>query len=551
MRHWDGVAVMRCLGATQGTVVRLYVIEMLVLALAAGLIGVSIGFVAQDLLARLIGSLVVDVLPPPSAAPLLPALIVGFVALLGFGLPPILRLREVAPARVLRRDVSGWKSRPLGLYLAAFAAIAALMLWQAGDVTLALWVMGGSLATLVALGGAAWGLVRGLGRLRGRAGVAWRFGLANVARRGLSSVAQVVALGVGIMVLLLLTLVRTDLLQNWQSKLPEDAPNFFLINIRQDQVSALEAFLAQRGIRNVGLYPMVRGRLTHINDQPVNPSAYTNPRAERLASREFNLSWAARPQQDNQIVEGRWWNADGTQTTPEISIEEGIAETLGIRLGDSLRYNLAGTVVEAPVTSLRSVQWDSFRPNFFVIYPPGVIDDFPSNWITSFHMGSDRQTTLTELVRAFPTVTVLDVDALMTKVREIMERVVLAVEYVFGFTVLAGIVVLYAAVQTTRDERLRESALLRTLGARRGIVLRSLVAEFAALGALAGVLAAFAASLLGYALGEFVFGFGYVFDPLLWILGAFLGVLGVVGAGLAATRGVLDQPPMQVLRADG
>jgi putative ABC transport system permease protein len=291
--------------------------------------------------------------------------------------------------------------------------------------------------------------------------------------------------------------------------------------------------------------------LTHINGVPVDPSSYTNPRAERLASREFNLSWAKRPQQDNRIVAGRWWDAEASEATPEMSVEEGIAETLGIRLGDSLRYNLAGTIIEAPVTSLRSVQWDSFRPNFFVIYSPGVIDDFPSNWITSFHLSGERHSVLTDLVRAFPTVTVLDIDALMTKVRQIMERVVLAVEYVFGFTVLAGIVVLYAAVQTTRDERVRESALLRTLGARRQTILRSLVAEFAALGALAGVLAALAASLLGYALGEFIFGFGYVFDPLLWILGAFFGVLGVVGAGLAATRGVLDQPPMQVLRADG
>ncbi len=551
MRHWDGVAVMRCLGATQATVLRLYLVEMLVMALAAGLVGVVIGFLAQDLLARLVGSLVVDALPWPSAAPLWPALAVGFVALLGFGLPPILRLREVAPIRVLRRDVSGWQGRPVGLYLAALAAIAGLMLWQAGDARLALWVMGGTLATLLALGGSAWALVQGMGRLRGRAGVAWRFGLANISRRGLGSVAQVVALGLGIMVLLMLTLVRTDLLQSWQSKLPDDAPNYFLINIQQSQVGELEAFLRERGIRNVGLYPMVRGRLTHINDQPVVPSSYTNPRAERLASREFNLSWASRPQADNRIVEGRWWDEQATDIAPEISIEEGIAETLGIRLGDRLRYNLAGTVVDAPVTSLRTVQWDSFRPNFFVVFPPGVLEPFPSNWITSFHLKGDRHAVLSELVRDFPTVTVLDVDALITKVREIMERVVLAVEYVFAFTLLAGVVVLYAAVQATRDERMRESALLRTLGAPRRTVLRSLVAEFAALGALAGVLAALAASLMGVALGQFVFGFGYALDPLLWLLGALAGVLGVVGAGLAATRGVLDQPPMQVLRAEG
>ena len=547
-RHRAGVAVMRCLGATQGLITRILVVEMTMLGLVAGLVGGAAGFLAQQLLAEILGQVVAGDLPAPSLWPLFPALVTGLVALLGFGLPPILRLRDVAPVRVLREDLGGWGRSSVWTYLIAVAGVAALMLWQAGDTGLAAWVLAGCVVTLLVLAVAAWLLVRGLGHLRGKVGVAWRFGLANIARRRAGTVVQVVALGLGIMVLLVLTLVRTDLLSAWRASLPPGAPNFFLINIQPGEVEPLQAFLGARGVETAGLFPMVRGRLTTINGSKVTPEAYQNPRARRLAEREFNLSWADALQVGNRLVAGRWWQQGDDQA--QISIERDIAETLGIRLGDSLRFLIAGVAIEAPVTSLREVKWDTFRPNFFVLFPRGVLDDYPGTWITSFYLGDQRQQLLTELVRAFPSVTVLDVDALMVRVRGIIDRVALAVEFVFGFTVLAGLVVLYAAVQATRDERIRESAVLRTLGAGRRVVIGSLLAEFATLGLLSGVVAALAASVLGYGLGEFLFGFGYRLDPLLWLLGAVFGIVGVSLAGLSATRGVLNQPPIAVLRSD-
>jgi putative ABC transport system permease protein len=548
LRHWDSVAVMRCVGATQTTVLHLFLLELISLALLAGSAGVLLGYGAQEGLTRILSDLAASgELPLPSWRPLAPALLTGLLTLLGFGLPPLLRLRDVPPLRVLRRDLGPGEQRTMLLYGPALAAMAVLLLWQAGDTRLAGYVFAGVLGTLLALGAAALGLVRSLALLRSRVGVAWRFGLANIARRGTGSMVQVVALGLGIMVLLVLTLVRNDLLADWQATLPADAPNHFLINIQPAEVSGIQDFLKVRGLAETRLFPMVRGRLMAINNRPVGPESYTNPRAQRLVEREFNLSWAEPLQDDNHIVAGRWWQK-GDRGQALVSVEQGLAKDLGIALHDKLRFRIAGQFIEAQVVSLRTVAWDSFRVNFFVIFPPGVLEDYPATWVTSFHLTQFRKPLLTELVRAYPSVTVLDVDALMGKVREIIDRVVLAVEYVFLFTLLAGLVVLYAAIQATQDERRFESAILRTLGARKAIILQSLLAEFATLGLLAGLLAAFGATALGYVLAEHVFSFSYSPDPLIWLLGGGAGVFGVGAAGLLGARSVLEQPPLQSLR---
>ena len=508
-RHWDSVAVLRCVGATQTLVIRLFVLELLMLAALAGAAGLLVGYLAQYGLSGLLGSLVSSTeLPPPSWRPLLPALATGFVTLLGFGLPPLLRLREVPPLRVLRRDLGPVNPRLLALYGPAVLATLALLVWQAGEWRLALYVCAGVAGTIIVLALAAWGLVKSLNLLRGRVGVAWRFGLANIARRGPGSAVQVVALGLGLMALLMLTLVRTDLLTSWRASLPADAPNHFLINIQPGEVDGLRAFLSERDLNGAELFPMVRGRLTAINGRAVGPDDYDNPRAKRLVEREFNLSWADRLQEDNRILAGRWWNA-GERGQGIASVEVGLAKDLGIALNDTLRFQIAGQMLEAKVTSLRSVEWDSFRANFFVVFPSGILDSYPATWITSFHLPAGQKALLAELVRQYPSVTVLDVEALMGKVREIMDRVIAAVEYVFLFTLAAGLVVLYAAIQATQDERRFESAVLRTLGARRRVVRESLLAEFATLGLLAGVLAAAAATLLGYVLAAHVFDFPY------------------------------------------
>jgi len=535
-RHWDSVAILRCMGATQVLVMRLFLLELLILAVLAGVAGLIVGYLAQYGLSSLLGPLVSSTpLPAPSWVPMLPALATGLITLIGFGLPPLLRLREVPPLRVLRRDLGPVNPRLLALYGPAVAATAVLLIEQAGEWRLAFYVCAGVAGTMVVLALGAWGLVKALNLLRGRVGVAWRFGLANIARRGPDSAVQVVALVLGLMALLLLTLVRTDLLTRWRASLPVDAPNYFLINIQPNEVASVKNFLGEHGLSRIELFPMVRGRLTAINGRAITPNDYENPRAQRLVAREFNLSWTDRLQDDNRILSGRWWSTrDLGQGV--VSVESGLANEIGIALNDTLHFQIAGQMLAAKVISVRSVEWDSFRANFFVVFPSGVLDGYPATWITSFHLPIGQKSLLADLVRHYPSVTVLDVDALINKVRDIMDRVIAAVEYVFLFTLVAGFVVLYAAIQATQDERRFESAILRMLGAQQTIIRQSLLAEFATLGLLAGLLAAAAATLLSYGLAVQVFDFPYQWNPWVWLLGCGAGVIGVGLAGLIGAR---------------
>ncbi|MHB8453393.1 MAG: ABC transporter permease [Acidiferrobacterales bacterium] len=546
-RHLDATAVMRCLGATQSFILRLHVLQMLWLGLAASVAGCVAGYVAQEVLAYLLSGIVSASLPEPSALPLVVGVFTGLAVLFGFGLPPVLRLKDVPPARVLRRDLSQMPAGSASVYGAAVAVITALMFWQAHDLRLTFYLLAGTAGTLAVLAIMAYAMVRALDTMRSRVGVAWRFGLANIARRAGASVAQVVTFGIGIMVLLLLSLVRGDLLSAWERSLPAGAPNQFIINVQPDQVRALQQFFADNGLAHTVLYPMVRGRLLAIDGRPADAAKYKDERARRLVEREFNLSWAAQPQRDNRIVAGKWWTRS-QYGTPLVSVEKGLADTLGIRLGDTLSYRIADRDITVRVANLRTVEWDSFRVNFFVVAPPGVLDGYPATYITSFHLAPAQHGLLGRLVRRFPNLTVIDVQAIMSKVRSIMQRVNLSIEYVFLFTLFAGFTVLYAAIQTTQDERLYEVALLRTLGASRRQLLQGLAAEFIALGVLAGILAALAATISGYAMAREIFHLDFSFDPWLWLTGLIAGGAGVGVFGLWGTRFVLRRPPLQTLR---
>lgn len=546
-RHLDTAAIMRCLGATQSTISGMLLTEMLLLAAFASVAGVTLGYIAQQVLAATLSGFVGGALPPPSLAAVAGAMLIGIIVLVGFALTPILSLKNVPPLRVLRRDLAPLPTRSAIVYAVALLALLAIAPWQARDVALTLYLLGGCLAAIAALALAAWLAVRVLGRLRRHVGVSWRYGLASVARRARTSSVQIVALGLGIMAMLLITLVHGDLIAGWQSKIPPGAPNQFVINIPPAEVEPLNDFLAGHRLRTGGVFPMVRGRLTAINGRSVQPSDYDDPRARRLVDREFNLSWAGGLQPDNVVTAGAWW-PEAAGTPPQFSVESGIAETLGIRLGDTLSYDVAGETVSAPVTSLRDVQWDSFNVNFFVIAAPGLLEQMPATYITSFHLPAAERTALNELVRRFPSVTVIDVAAVMDQVRSITDRVNLAVRFVFLFTLLAGALVLVAALQATQDERARESALLRSLGAKRAIVARSLLAEFVVIGLVAGVLASSAAALTAWLLAEHVFHVDYRINLWLWPIGTLSGVLGVGAFGLAGLRGALAEPPASVLR---
>jgi len=546
-RHLDNVAILRTFGATQRDILALYGWQLWTLGIAASAAGCLLGFVAQLVLGDVLGSLAAAVLPEPSWLPAAVGMLVGLMTLACFTVPPLLHLQRVPTLRVLRRDMGALPGPSLAAYLLGVSALAAITMWQAGNLRLGLMVVGGSAATVLVLVIAAVAVLALLGRLRRRAGGVWRFGMANLTRRTRGSVLQVVAFGLGMLALLLLGVVRVDLLADWQASLPPQAPNRFVINIQPEQVGTITAFFKDNGFAGTALFPMVRGRLTAINDKPVSPEQYPDERAQRLVEREFNLSWSKDLQEDNSIVAGRWWTAaDSGQAL--LSVEEGIAKTLGIAVGDTLTYQIGGDVFTARVVSLRKVAWDSFHVNFFVIASPGALDAFPASYITSFYLPMGNESFLSRLVQQFPNVTIIDVAAIMGQVRQVIERVTLALEYVFGFTVLAGLMVLYAAIQSSLDERLLEGAVLRTLGAGRRQLLGGMAVEFAGIGLIAGLIAATGAAAAGYILAEHLFHFSYRVNAALWWWGGAGGAITVAVAGMWGTRFILHRPPWQTLR---
>jgi putative ABC transport system permease protein len=553
-RHLDGVAIMRCLGASQGLILRLHVAQFVVLGLLASALGCLLGVAGQSVLAALLTPLVGVALPLPGWMPVLQGFAAGFVLLLGFALPPIVALRRVPTLRVLRRDLglpdsAGWAGYAVGV-----AALGGLLLWEAQDPKTGWYVLGGAVGTMAALALVTLALLRLATWSGRRAPFAWRFGLANLQRRRFSTVTQVVALGAGILALVLLTLVRSDLLANWRQSLPADAPNRFLVNIQPDQVEPLRGFFAQQGYAAPQMFPMVRGRLVAINGRPVSSLDYSEDRAKRLVDREFNLSWAERPQVDNVILAGRWWTPaqrDAPSFSAEdglFSVEDGIAQTLGIRMHDRLTYEIAGSRLEGTVSSLRKVEWDSFRVNFFVVSPPGMLKGYPASYVTSFHLPAERGALMDQLVQRFPNVLVIDVASVLAQVQRIMDQLVKAVEFVFLFGLLAGLVVLFAAISATHDERVFDAAILRTVGATGRQMLSAQAAEFLAIGALAGLLASIGATVLGYVLAMRVLNVPYAVDPWVWLAGLAGGTGGVLLAGLLGTRRILRTPPMEIFR---
>jgi len=546
-RHLDAVALMKCMGASQRFVLGISIVELTLLALAAAAAGTLLGYWAQMGIAWLLKDLIRTELPPASLAPLAVALVTVTAMLVGFALPSLLTLKNTPPARVLRRTMTAAPLRYGLAYVLAVAALVAILWSLVRDTELVMGVLLGAFGVGVALTLAGFGLVRITGRLRGGVGVAWRYGLANVSRRGSGSVVQIVAFGLGIMMLLLLAVVRGDLLADWRRSLPNDVPNNFLVNISPEQRQPLADFLRAHGFGTPPMYPMVRARMTAVNGVPSASLELKSDRARGFAEREQNLTWAERLLSDNQLVAGHWWTAQDFGK-PLVSISSEYQEAFGLKLGDSLSFDVAGEPLTVRVASIRKVRWDSFRPNFFLVFPPGLLDGAAGTYMTSVYLTPSERPALVDLVRRFPTVSVFDVDAILTQIREIMDRASLAVQYVFLFTLAAGVVVLLAAVQATRDERRYESAMLRTLGASRSTVLQGVAAEFSALGFLSGTLAALGASAVGWVLAHRLFALEFSFDPWIWVLGLVCGTLLVGAAGTFATRRVVNTPPIVTLR---
>ncbi|MEO1573782.1 MAG: FtsX-like permease family protein [Pseudomonadota bacterium] len=546
-RRLDTAALMKSLGATQGFIVQTTLIQLLLLGLVASALGAGLGYAVERGLSVVLSGWLRGDLPDPSFAPVWLGAGTALILLVGFALPSVLRLGRTPPLRVLRRDLD---PVPMGAWVSyglAIAALGALVYWAVRDVTLLLVIGGGTALTGAALYLVGALLVRALASRRGRVGVAWRYGLANVARRGRSSAVQIVAFGLGLMVLLLLTLVRNDLLSGWRATLDDTAPNHFLINILDEDRPGISELLSQRGVQPPEYTPLVRARLTAINEQPVEALIFDDDRGDNLARRGQNLSYRDTLPPSNTLAEGTFWSP-GHTGPPEVSIEIDAAKAMGIRIGDELTFDVAGDPMSARVTSLRTVEWQSFEPNFFMIFTPNTLADYPKSFITSLKVDDQQRTALLDLVREYPGVSVIDLEAVIDQVRAIIDKAALAVQLVFAFTLAAGLVVLFAAVQATLDERRYESALLRTFGASQRTVLTGLITEFSVLGFAAGLFAALGATGIGVLAADRLFDLSYRFDTTLWIAGVIIGVLVVGTSGTLASRKALSAPPMSTLR---
>jgi putative ABC transport system permease protein len=544
-------ALLKCLGASRQFVARALLGLLLMLGLLGGGIGLLFAYGGQALIAGLAATLVGTELPPPPLAPALRALALGGVLMAGFAAPPVLAVRRQSPMQVFQQvpaalALGGWLTR-----LVALLALVGIVWLQARSLDLTLAVLGGGAAVALLLYGMGMALLRLLDGARhsGFAGAAWRLGLANLSRRRRSISGQAAALGLVLLALLLLATARGDLLEQWRSGLPEGTPNVFLINVQGEQLDDINRFFAERDRQPPELWPMARARLVGVNGEAVSVDDYDDPETQRWINRDFNISWSEHLPADNTLTDGRWWTPDELDQ-PLLSATDYAVERLDLKLGDTLTLRFADTDVVLTVHNLREVRWDNFQPNFFLLTPPVVLAErgVPATWLTSFHLAQGDRGVLRELVMEFPNITAIDIDAVLAQVRSIIDRVVRAVEFLFLFALAAGLLVLLAAIEASREERVREVALLRTLGAPRRLIAQALLTEYGLLGAVAGLIAAMAAQGVTWALAVKVFEIDYQPGLGLWLLGTGGGALLVSALGWMALRRVTHTPPDRVLR---
>ena len=543
--HLDASAMLRVLGQSQRRIALAYVVEFVSIALAASAAGVLLGWAVHHVFIWLLAGLVESALPGASLWPALFGMGMGLTLLLAFGLPPVLQLAQVPPLRVMRRDLGALKPASwlvLGVGVTGFAA---LLMVASRDIKLGLIAVGGFAVAVLLLAGLAWLAVKLLRQVVNEATAPRWLVMATrqVSAKPVYAVVQVSSLAVGLLALVLLVLLRTDLIASWRKATPANAPDRFVINVQPDQAQDFQAALKKAGVHSYDWYPMIRGRLIAVNDKAVSPDDYEEDRAKRLVDREFNISIAETMPDHNQIVGGRW--QAGEQGA--ISMEEGIAKTLGLKLGDTLRFDIGGEESEARITSLRKVDWSSMRANFFVIYPVQHLDNVAVTYLAAYR-APDIKGFDNALVNEFPNITNVDLSSTLAQVQQVMDQVIRAVEFLFGFTLVAGLVVLFASVTGTREERAREYAIMRAVGARSGLLQQVQSAELAGVGLMAGFLASCVALAVGWALARWVFDFEW--NVLWWVplVGALAGALLAWLAGCWALREVVSRPVMITLR---
>ena len=544
-KHLDGCALLRVLGQSQKTLSVAYAFEFISAGLAASLLGVLMGYAIHHAFIWLLAGLVDVQLPPSSGAPALLGLGMGLTLLLAFGLPPVLQLAKVPAMRVIRRDMGGLQPASLGVLLTGLLGFAGALMWASRDVKLGFMTVGGFAVATLMFAGATWLALKLLRKwVPSDTTPRWLLlATRQVMARPVYAVVQVSALSVGLLALVLLVLLRTDLISSWRKATPVNAPDRFVINLQPDQTQAFQNKLSQEGVKDYDWYPMIRGRLVAVNGKEVSPQDYTDERAKRLVDREFNLSARATQPEHNEVVKGQW-QADEKDA---VSVEVGIAKTLGLKMGDRLRFDVGGVISEGRVTSLRKVDWGSMRANFFVIYPVDNLPEVPLSYMAAFKT-PDVPAFERNLLQQFPNVTSVDLRASFTQVQKVLDQVIRAVEFLFAFTLMAGLLVLTAAVTSTREERKREFAIMRALGATGRLLSQVQTAELMGVGLMAGFLASLVAELVGWGLARFVFEFEWTASLWVPVAGALTGAVLAWIAGWWGLAEVLRQPVSQTLR---
>jgi putative ABC transport system permease protein len=550
LRHYDHVAIMKTLGATPRSVDLIFITIFVTLGSTATLFGAAIGYGMQMGVARILAPYIPIELPEPSMRPVLLGLVTGFICLLSFALPPLLKLRSIDPVRVIRRDLGDASVADRMTYSFAVLGTLGLMWWYSQDINLTLIIFSGSVISLALLFGVAFLLLRS-GRVLGmQAGSAWRLALAGMQRRGQENTVQILVFGLAIMLLLILYLVRTALITEWQSQIPPDAPNHFAINITPEDVQPIRALFADNGVDSQPLYPMIRGRVSSVNGESASDrDKRLQHRGEEApgSSSGRNLTWSGVLPDDNIVIAGKWWDQNYSGP-PLVSLEKDLAYRNQLKVDDELVFTIQGREVQTRIANIRTVAWDNMQPNFYIIFAPGTLEDFPSTFMTSFHLEKEQKLFLNDLLNAHPTMTVIEIDALIEQVQRIISQVTLAIELVLVLIVGSGGLVLLTSIQASMDERMKQHAILRTLGASRRLVLGSVAIEFCALGFFAGILATVGSEITVFMLETVIFELDYEMNPELWVLGPVVGIVLIGAVGTFATRRVVDTPPASVMR---
>ncbi len=587
-RHYDYVAILKTFGCTSSQISFIYLNIQLVLASFAVSIGWLFGWFIHGVILAVLQRLLFVDLPEPGFQPFIVGGLTAVICLLSFALPPLLALRETPPLRVLRKDISQQKIGDNVPYL--FGALGALLLvyWYSQDLILTSVLIISVAVIALVLSGVSYFILRTSSSTGMKAGSAWLLAMTATRRRRKQNVLQVMVFSITIMSLLILTLLRTDLVEEWQAQLPENTPNHFMMNITQSQIPGIESFFAQNGIEGNQFFPLVSARVTRVNgdlpspgdesevsvsratltegsesEEPESEMALgTNPQTDappvnaedattggrrvrgRLSRRQ--VTWSTDLPSDNMITEGIWW---GEESEPGyVSIEQEYAEWLDLELGDRLEFEVNQQIVSAEVSSFRSVRWDNMQPNFFIIFSPGTIDHLGATFLSTALMEREQKILLNDLVRLFPTVVVIEIDALIEQIQTIIIQVTSAIELISILVLLCGALVLVACVNASLDERFHENAILRTLGAGRKLILSSLLIEFASIGVVAGLIATLGAEASVYYLQEEIFEQEFSFHMWTWIAGPTLGMFIIAGLGMNSTREVVSTSPLNVLR---